>query len=230
MKATRMLALLALAGDAVMSVAMYRLLPERVPVHLNISGHVDRYGSKLELVLFGPLALLGLWGLMLVLSRIDPRRADRSAAGAPDGAPGEAEGSYWTVIHLVVVTLALLHGGILLAASGILRGPDRFIAVGLALLLLLPGNFMGRLRPNWFVGIRTPWTLASDEVWRRTHRLAAILMVAGGLLLLPLALLLPGLAALVAAIAITLLATLGPAVWSYFAWRALRTVPGTRAS
>jgi uncharacterized membrane protein len=81
----------------------------------------------------------------------------------------------------------------------------------------------GELRPNWFVGIRTPWTLASDDVWRRTHRLAAVLMVGGGLSLLPLALLLPPPAAVVAAVAVTLVATLGPAGWSYFAWRAGRS-------
>jgi uncharacterized membrane protein len=223
MKATRTLALLALMADAVLSALMYRLLPERVPMHWNISGHVDRYGSKLELVLFGPLLLAGLWGLMLVLSRMDPRRVEARAKVPEDGDKADIEGSYWTVIHLVVVALALLHAGILLAAAGILTGLDRFVAVGLALLLLLPGNFIGRVRPNWFVGIRTPWTLASDEVWRRTHRLAALLMVGGGLLLLPLGLFLPGPAAIAVAVAVTLVATLGPAVWSYFAWRKLRS-------
>jgi uncharacterized membrane protein len=228
MKATRSLALIALVGDAVLSAVVYPLLPERVPIHWNLLGHADRYGSKLQLVLFGPLALAGFWALMLLLSRMDPRRAERAVGTTPDTAPGEADGSYWTVIHLLVVTLAVLHGGILLTASGVLSGPNRFVALALALLLLLPGNFMGRLRPNWFVGIRTPWTLASDEVWRRTHRLAAVLMVGGGLILLPLALLLPAPRALTAAVVITLLATLGPAAWSYFAWRELRGVPGGR--
>ena len=227
MKGTRTLALVALAADAVLSAAAYRLLPERVPIHWNLSGQVDRHGSKLELALFGPLAIAGVWALLLLLSRIDPRLADRPRGELPDATPGESEGSYWTIIHLVVVALVLLHGGIILSASGLVRGPDRLLAVGLALLLLLPGNFMGRLRPNWFVGIRTPWTLASDDVWRRTHRLAAGLMVGGGLLLLPLALLLPPSRAVVAAVVITLLATLGPAGWSYFAWREVRrgTVP-----
>jgi uncharacterized membrane protein len=45
------------------------------------------------------------------------------------------------------------------------------------------GNLMPRVRPNWFVGVRTPWTLSSDEVWRRTHRVAARAMIAGGLML-----------------------------------------------
>jgi len=221
MKVTRTLALVAFAADAVLSVAVYPLLPERVPVHWNAAGHADRLGSRLELVLLGPLLVGGLWALMLVLSRIDPRRVEQPAA-EPGAAPGEAEGSYWTVIHLVVVALALLHGGLLLAASGRLAGTDRAIALGLALFLLLPGNFVGRLRPNWFVGIRTPWTLASDDVWRRTHRLAARLMVCGGLLLLPLALLLPPSAANVAAVVVTVAATAGPAVWSYFDWRGTR--------
>lgn len=227
MKAMRTLAATALAGDAVLSAVVYHLLPERVPIHWNLAGHVDRYGSKLEVVLLGPLGIAGIWALLLVLSRIDPRRADRPLSGPPDAVPGEADGSYWTVIHLVLVALALLHGAILLAASGVVSGPDRVIAVALALLLLLPGNFMGRLRPNWFVGIRTPWTLASDEVWRRTHRLAAALMVGGGLLLLPLSLLLPAPRAVLVAVAVTLLATLGPAAWSYFAWRDTRK--GTEA-
>jgi uncharacterized membrane protein len=222
MRGTRTLAIIALTGDVVLSAVVYRLLPERVAVHWNFAGQANGYGSKLELVLFGPLAIAGVWALLLLLSRMDPRRVERSARELDAGGPGETEGSYWTVIHLVVVALVLLHGAILLAASGVVRGPDRVIAVALALLLLLPGNFMGRLRPNWFVGIRTPWTLASDEVWRRTHRLAANLMVAGGLFLLPLTLLLPAPRAMLAAVVVTLLATLGPAVWSYFAWREVR--------
>jgi uncharacterized membrane protein len=224
----RTLAAIALAGDAVLSAVLYRLLPAQVPVHWNFAGHADRYGSKLELVLFGPLGIACIWALLLVLSRIDPRRAEDRLSEPSDVGTTDKEGSYWTVIHLVVVALALLHGAILLAASGVVSGPNRVIAVALALLLLLPGNFMGRLRPNWFVGIRTPWTLASDEVWRRTHRLAAALMVGGGLLLLPLALLLPAMQAMVAALVVTLLATLGPAVWSYFAWQKTRKAPQAR--
>jgi uncharacterized membrane protein len=228
MKTTRTLAIVALLADAVLSAALYPRLPERVPVHWNLSGHVDRYGGRLEVVLLGPVLLVGLWLVMLVLSRIDPRRAARAASTVSTSEPdvaGEADGSYWTFIHLVLVALALLHAGLLLAVSGLLATPERLGAVAIALFLVLPGNFMGRLRPNWFVGIRTPWTLASDEVWRRTHRLAAVLMVAGGLLLLPLALLLPGPRALSAAVVVTLLALLGPAVWSYFAWRALQRGP-----
>ncbi len=224
----RTLAAIALAGDAVLSAVLYRLLPERVPLHWNFAGHADRYGSKLELVLFGPLGIACIWALLLLLSRIDPRRAERRLSEPLDTGAGDMEGSYWTVIHLVLVALVLLHGAILLAASGVVNGPDRVIAIALALLLLLPGNFMGRLRPNWFVGIRTPWTLASDEVWRSTHRLAAGLMVGGGLLLLPLALLLPAPQAMGVAIAITLVATLGPAVWSYFAWAKTRKTPEAR--
>jgi len=220
MKATRALALCALAADAVLSAVLYGRLPERVPVHWNLSGQVDRYGSKAELVFLGPLFIAGLWGLMVLLSRIDPRRAAR-AAEETSGPMDQADGSYWTVIHLVLFALAFLHGALLLTAAGHLAVRGRAVALALALLLVLPGNFLGRLRPNWFVGIRTPWTLSSDEVWRRTHRLGAVLMVAGGLLLLPLALWLPPPQALITAVLVTLASTLGPAVWSYFAWRRL---------
>lgn len=144
-----MLALAALGGDALLSAVLYPELPERVPVHWNLSGQADRYGSKLELVLFRPLGIAALWVLLLLLCRIDPRRAVRAASAVGDAAPEESDGSYWTVIHLVVA-LVLLHGGILLAASGLVRGPDRLIAIGLALFLLLPGNLLasGR-RGHW---------------------------------------------------------------------------------
>ncbi len=221
-KATRTLAFIALVVDAVVSAVVYPILPERVPVHWNIVGEADRFGSKAEAVLLGPLLIAGIWALLLVLSRIDPRRAVRSAPVEGDAAPDEADGSYWTVIHLVVVVIAAIHGVVLLAASGMVSGVPRALALALALFLLLPGNFMGRLRPNWFVGIRTPWTLSSDDVWRRTHRLAARLMSAGGLILLPMALLLPPQGAVIAAMVITLLSTLIPAGWSYFAWRGER--------
>jgi uncharacterized membrane protein len=87
--------------------------------------------------------------------------------------------------------------------------------------LVLFGNFIGRLRPSWFIGIRTPWTLSSDVVWRRTHRLAGRLMVPAGLLAVLLAVVLPAPAAFAAAIVLLLGALLAPAAFSFYYWRSL---------
>src|SRR5439155_2800501 len=99
----------------------------------------------------------------------------------------EREGALQTALALVLGLFALLHVLILAQSLGLLKEPPRAHAVLMAAFLIVLGNFIGRLRPSWFVGIRTPWTLSSDAVWRRTHRLAGRLMVPAGLLALLLA-------------------------------------------
>ncbi len=215
----RLLPGVALLADVIASVVLYPNLPATVPVHWNLLGQPNGYGSRLQLVLGGPLLVAAIWLLLVWLSRLDPRRVRGPAVEAGEHSHDDQDGSYWTVIQTVVALLAVLHVAVLLVAAGLLQGINRIAALCLALLLILPGNFIGRVRPNWFVGVRTPWTLASDTVWRRTHRLAARMMVGGGLVLLPLALLLPPAGALVAALVIFGVAVLGPTVWSYFAWR-----------
>ena len=83
------------------------------------------------------------------------------------------------------------------------------------------GNLAGRLRPSWFVGLRTPWTLSSDEVWRRTHRLLARLMVACGIAMMIAGLFLSRMAAGLTLLAALVLVVLLPALMSYVWWRRL---------
>jgi uncharacterized membrane protein len=217
----RIAGLSTLLADGAATILAWSRMPARVPVHWNIRGEVDRIGSRLELLLLGPLLLLFLWGVFEVLGVIDPRIA---APRDPEKTEAERSGALQTAFALLLCLVFALHVILLLHGMGILDEPRRIIALWLAAFLLLFGNFMGRLRPSWFVGIRTPWTLSSDDVWRRTHRLAARLMVGGGGLLLLLALVLPPQAALVAGIVLVLACTLAPAVVSFFWWRATRSL------
>ena len=162
--------------------------------------------------------ILGTWLVIELARLVDPRWLKRRPVEA-DAPRTETEGAREIVECLLISFMAVLHIGLLLLAAGIFREPSRVLAVLLAAFLLVLGNFMGRLRPNWFIGIRTPWTLSSDEVWRRTHRLAARLMVALGLLLLPVAVIVPGRAAFAASLVGLLAAGLLPAAWSYVYWR-----------
>ena len=81
-----------------------------------------------------------------------------------------------------------MNGVILLATWQELREGNKFMDIGRAMIggmflfFALLGNVMGKVRKNFYIGIRVPWTLASDRVWNDTHRLAAWLMVAGGIL------------------------------------------------
>ena len=90
------------------------------------------------------------------------------------------------------------------------------IFVGIGLLLVLLGNYMGKLRKNFFIGVRTPWTLASDEVWARTHRLTGWLWAAAGL-----ALAIDGLlgANVVVFLVVILVAILTPPIYSFLLYR-----------
>lgn len=213
----RLAALSAFLADALACALVWSRLPERVAVHWGFHGEPNGWGSRTTAVLLGPglIALLFL-GLEVFL-RVDPKRV---AAGRDlEATPGERDGTLDLFIALAFTLLALLHGVLLLVGAGLLSDPPRAHALILASFLLVAGNFFGRLRPSWFVGIRTPWTLSSDEVWRRTHRLAGRLMVPSGLLGIPLALALPGARSFEVVTVLLLVSLCGPAVWSYFAWR-----------
>lgn len=151
---------------------------------------------------------LGLWLLFRVLPRLDPRRANYE----------RFEPTYWTVANVVLVFLALVHVLSLGTALGWSIDVPRVILVALGSLFVALGNYLPRVKPNWSMGIRTPWTLDSDQVWRNTHRLGGKTFVAAGLVTIGVALLSPqrGFALMFAAL---VLAALVPLVYSYLAWR-----------
>ena len=150
----------------------YPDLPPRVPTHWNIEGKVDNVGPRWVVWLLGPGLMLFMFLLAYLLPRISPKRFEI--------APFKPTFEYFIVVLVAVtgyfyaVTLASMVG------SGI---PMRnAIPAGVFVLLILLGNPMGKVQPNFYVGIRTPWSLASPRVWRATHRLAGQLMVGSGLL------------------------------------------------
>jgi uncharacterized membrane protein len=209
----------ALAADLIASLALLGRLPERVPVHWNFHGEVDRYGPRWELLLFGPPLLVFLWATFAALPGIDPKARAAAEAAEPDAPPAE-QGSRDAIFSLALCLVAVLHVVALLQASGVVSEGARLHALALSGLMLLMGNVLGRVRPNFFVGIRTPWTLANDTVWRRTHRLAGKAFFAGGLLsLVAVAALSPehGFAVM---LVLLVSAGLGPVVASYLFWRA----------
>lgn len=172
-----LLILLALA----FGLAVYSRLPEEVPSHWNVSGRADDTIPRAAAVLLLPLVALGLWALLTVLPRLDPRRP-----GYRDFLP-----TYRLFVNLIVGELALLQIIVLGYALGWRIDPARLIPAAAGLVFVGLGNELGRVRPNWFIGVRTPWTLSNDEVWRRTHRIGGRFFVATGLVWIVAALFLP---------------------------------------
>lgn len=193
---------------AAVSLVLYPRLPARVVVHFNAAGQPNGYGSRLDAALLLPLVLLGLRLLFEVLPRIDPRRENYVKFGD----------TYWLLANALLLFLGVVHVALLAYALGVPVRIDRVIAVGLGMLLIVIGSYLSRVRPNWFVGIRTPWTLSSERVWERTHRIGGRILVAGGVLC-ALTVFVPAPAALPVLVGVTVVVALIPVVLSYVWWR-----------
>jgi uncharacterized membrane protein len=152
-------------------------LPDRLPIHWNIHGEVDGWGNKFMGILFMPLLVLGMYLLMLLLPLVDPGKANY-----------ENFQKVYGIIRIVFVTyMGAIYAATLFAAFGHTVNMTTVILPLVGVLFIVLGNFLGKIRPNWFVGIRTPWTLSSQLSWDKTHRLAGWLFVLMGILFFPVA-------------------------------------------
>lgn len=183
----------------------------RGPVHWDYRLKPDRWAGKAGFLLLAP-ALSLLLGLFFAVSpRVDPRmdNLEKSAAS-------------YHVCWLAAASLcAMLHVGFVGRAAGWSLRMEALLPMALALMLMTVGNVLGKVRSNHLIGVRTPWTLASDEVWTRSNRATGRLLVITGLL---------GFIAAIAgkqtlALGALTVGALGSAVfgflYSYLAWRRL---------
>ncbi|HEY2852962.1 MAG TPA: SdpI family protein [Gemmatimonadaceae bacterium] len=202
------LAPLGVLAAFVVSAIAYRGLPERVPIHWDAHGNVNGYGSRFAGAFTMPLVMLGLWLLLRLLPRIDPRRANYA----------KFADTYDLFVDSLVGLLLVMQLALLANTLGWPVSMERVAPVLIGLQFIILGNALPRARPNWWFGIRTPWTLSNDRVWTRTHRVGGYLVAAAGAILL-LAAVVPGPIALAFGIGAVLAATFGSVVYSYFAWK-----------
>lgn len=154
------------------SAAVYPRLPEKVPTHWNIRGEIDGFGSKQWAAFLSPAIMVALLVLFPLLPWLSPKsfEVDRF------------RDTYAWIVLLLMALLAYIHAITLWAAFDRRVDVGRALMAGICLVLALVGNVLGKVRRNFWVGVRTPWTLASERVWIDTHRLAARLMAAAGVL------------------------------------------------
>ena len=146
-------------------------LPDRVPIHWNINGQVDGYGSKWMNVLIGPGMVLFSLFLTLLIPNILPKNYTIDRFGA----------TYAKVMVLVSAMMAFIAVVIGQASMGGAFNVGQAMMAVMFLFFALLGNVMGKIKRNFFVGIRTPWTIADERVWDATHRTAAKIWFFGGL-------------------------------------------------
>ena len=147
-------------------------LPERVPVHWDMHGKVNGYSTRATAVLLMPAIMTGMTLLFAALPAISPRHFEI----------GPFLSTYLYIMVVIISMMAYFQAVILWAAFSPTLPITRAILGGICVLWILMANVMGKVKRNFFVGVRTPWTLASERVWNATHRFAAHLWVWCGLL------------------------------------------------
>jgi uncharacterized membrane protein len=151
--------------------AAYDHLPERVPTHWNAAGAVDGTMAKPWGPFLPPLLMAGILVVFTILPHISPRGFDMTPFRRAYGVMQLGILGFFLALNIVV----------LLTALGWAVPINRMVPVGVGALFVVIGNLLGKVTTNFFVGIRTPWTLADPEVWLRTHRFGGKVFVAAGL-------------------------------------------------
>jgi len=187
---------------------IWRSLPEKIAMHFDLQGNPDRYGNKTELLIMtGVLALMsiGLFFLLSNIYKIDPKRH------AVENKDRLTRMAFVIGIFMSAMSCFIIYS----SAKGGFELGIRYVFAGVGLLFSFIGNYMHNIKPNYFAGIRVPWTLNNEENWRKTHLLAGKIWFAGGLVLALLCLLLPDTVSVVVFFTMTVILVIIPVVYSY---------------
>ena len=146
-------------------------LPQTLPMHYDIHGNVDRYGKKSELILLTSI-LSGLgYFLFLIIPNIDPKMKIK-----------EMESKYNSIRLVTSVFLTFLTLFILYSSNSSSMNPKVLFAI-VGLFIAFLGNYFKTIKPNYFIGIRTPWTLENETVWKKTHLISGNIWFVSGILI-----------------------------------------------
>ncbi|ADB38320.1 SdpI family protein [Spirosoma linguale] len=187
---------------------IWNQLPAEITTHYDLAGNANGWMPKKQAALFTVVISLLLYLLLRYLPMIDPRKQLQTA-------------NYQKLrLMFTLLTSAIMSWVFYLANHSV--SSESFVSVLMAIISVTiagVGNYITTIKPNWFVGIRTPWTLDNEVVWRKTHRMGGRLMVAGGIVSTVLALLLPLAYKVGITVSILLLVSFVPVVYSYICFR-----------
>ncbi len=164
---------LILLAPFVVSIYLWDQLPDEVPTHFNAMGEADDWGPKWVNAFMLPGISVAVYILLLVLPLIDPKKK------ITNNQKPIAAIRIFTSIFFVGI-----YAFVMAASLGNKTNITPYIYLVVGALFLILGNYMNSVKPNYFIGIRTPWTLESPEVWKKTHRLASKIWVVGGLVMM----------------------------------------------
>lgn len=187
---------------------IWNSLPAKVPMHWNYKGEIDRWGEKYSLIFLVFFMTVFIYIIMLVIPKIDPKKRLEMMGNK----------FYQLKFILILFFSSLSFIIIYLSKNQSVSNPSLFF-LPIGILFIALGNYFKVIQPNYFIGIRTPWTLESKEVWKSTHAFAGKLWVLGGLIILISCLTFPKEIIKLSMIVIVAIIAIVPILFSYFKFK-----------
>lgn len=187
---------------------IWNQLPDKVPMHWNIKGEIDRYGEKIELIIIPILLPLLVYIIFLVIPKIDPKNKLNKMGN-----------KLQTIKFLLTTFMSILALFIIYTAKNQSFANPNYIVLLIGVLYIIFGNYFKTIKANYFIGIRTPWTLESETVWKKTHKLSGKLWFAGGIIVVITSLILEKETNFTLFLMITGIITIIPIVYSYITFK-----------
>jgi uncharacterized membrane protein len=183
---------------------IWNSLPQVVPIHWNMEGEIDGYGNKAMLILVPILLPLLVYLIFLAIPKIDPKNRLNQMGNKLQNI------KVILTIFMSVLALFIMYS----AKNQSLTNPN-YMILGLGILFIILGNYFKTIKPNYFLGIRTPWTLESETVWKETHKLAGKMWFIGGIIIIFSSLILEKQLNLIVFLTVTGIITLIPIYYSF---------------
>lgn len=206
---------LIIIAPAIYLAFVWHQLPATVPTHFGLNGQPDKFGNKSELlvacgVLMAMSAIVYL--LLSNVHKIDPKKYASENKGRMKRIAFAISVFMTAILFLIIVS----------TQKGSFKTSPKFIFAGIGVLFSVIGNYMYHLKPNYFAGLRLPWTLENEENWRLTHLLAGKLWFGGGLFAAVLCVFLPTIPSMIALFAVTFTLVIVPVIYSYRLYKKAR--------
>lgn len=150
----------------------YSHFPARVPIHWDFNGKINGYGSAKFAAFFVPFLIFGLYALFLAIPFLDPKK-DRYQ---------EFQKPYHGIKNFLILFMTVIYFITSYNALGHTLPIGTIIPSMVGLLFVVIGYYMGKLKLNWMIGVRNPWTLSSEDVWNKTNKLTGKVFIIAGLL------------------------------------------------
>ncbi len=187
---------------------IYPSLPTEVPIHWNAKGEIDGWGRKTNLWLIPALTVGLVYLIFLIIPKIDPKKQLQNMGS-----------KFYQLKFVFMLFMSALSLFILYSTQQQGISNPNTLGLIIGLLFAAIGNYLPSVKSNYFIGIRTPWTLENEVVWKKTHRMAGRIWLIGGLLLIGLSLILPAITFIYVILGISLPLALIPLVYSYIIYK-----------